>query len=81
MILVQNLKEHKEFDSSPRVGEGCRLRKHHLQTLQARKTGNHKSVLCQEPSLYMKGMKDEFEELDRGQIMKGFVYCIRMFEY
>ena len=29
----------------------------------------------------MKGMKDEFEELDRGQIMKGFVYCIRMFEH
>lgn len=28
----------------------------------------------------MKGMKDEFAELDRGQIMKGFVYCIRMFE-
>ena len=37
--------------------------------------------LCQEPSLYMKGMKDEFAELDRGQIMKGFVYYIRMFEY
>lgn len=37
--------------------------------------------LCREPSLYMKGMKDEFAELDRGQIMKGSVYCIRMFEY
>ena len=29
----------------------------------------------------MKGMKEEFAELDRGQIMKGFVYYIRMFEY
>ena len=29
----------------------------------------------------MKGMKDEVAELDRGQIMKGSVYCIRMFEY